>query len=158
VNIRPAVPADAATLAGFRYDFRADMNAAVERRSEFVERCGGWMRERLSGAGTWRCWVIEDDLGIAGQLWLQLIEKVPNPAPEFEVHGYITNVYVDPRLRGKGGGEALVRAALAYCREQRVDSVILWPTERSRSLYARHGFGTPHDMMEVVLDAGRDLH
>ena len=49
-------------------------------------------------------------------------------------------------------------AALGFCREQRVDSVILWPTERSRTLYARNGFAAPADMLEAVLDAGRDIH
>jgi len=146
------------TLGALRYDFRAGMNEAVENREEFIERCSSWMEERLGAAERWVCWVVEDDAGIAGQLWLEIVEKIPNPAPELEVHGYITNVYVDPRARGAGAGEALVRAALAYCREQRVDSVILWPTERSRTLYARHGFAAPDDMMELVLDAGRDLH
>lgn len=134
------------------------MNEAVEGREEFIERCGRWMEERLGVPGNWACWLVEDEEGIAGQLWLETIEKIPNPAPELELHGYITNVYVDPRMRGGGAGEALVHAALEHCREQRVDSVVLWPTERSRTLYARHGFASPGDMMELVLDGGRDVH
>jgi N-acetylglutamate synthase-like GNAT family acetyltransferase len=55
-------------------------------------------------------------------------------------------------------GAVLLDAALAYCREAGVDSVILWPTERSQGLYARHGFAFPRDLMEAVLDLGRDLH
>jgi hypothetical protein len=51
-----------------------------------------------------------------------------------------------------------METALAHCRESRVDSVILWPTARSRTLYARHGFSEPTDMMEAILDEGRDLH
>jgi GNAT superfamily N-acetyltransferase len=116
------------------------------------------MAERLAPDSAWRCWVAEADGAASGHLWLQLIEKVPNPGPELEVHGYITNVYVSPALRGSGTGQALMEAALAFCRERGVDSVILWPTERSRTLYARHGFVEPRDMMELVLDPGRDLH
>ena len=158
MDVRLARVQDAEVLAGLRYDFRAGMNEAVEGREEFVARCAGWMRERLGAGSAWRCWVVEDAEGLAGQLWLGLIDKVPNPAPELEAHGYVTNVYVDPRLRGKGAGEELMRVALEYCRENRVDSVILWPTERSRTLYARHGFEAPGDMMELVMDAGRELH
>jgi hypothetical protein len=30
-----------------------------------------------------------------------------------------------------------------------VDAVILWPTARSRSLYLRHGFTAPDDIMQL---------
>lgn len=156
--IRLATPADAERLASLRYDFRASMNEASEEREAFVARCSSWMMERLRPGTSWRCWAAEDSRVIVGHLWLQLIEKVPNPAPELEQHAYITNVYVDPSDRGNGIGRQLMEAALQFCREQGVDSVVLWPTEKSRTLYARHGFQFAQDMMEAVLDPGRDLH
>jgi len=158
VAVRLANPGDAAELARLRYEFRAAMHSPEEDREEFIARCARWMEERLVEGSRWRCWVAEADGAIAGHLWLQLIEKIPNPAPEREVHGYITNVYVCPEARGGGTGEALVAAAMDYCATAGVDSVILWPTERSRPLYARHGFAEPVDILEAVLDGGRDLH
>ena len=158
MEIRLASAADAHDLARMRFDFRAGQNNPVETREAFAVRCAPWMAARLGPESVWRCWVAADGQTIVGHLWLQLIEKIPNPVPELERHGYITNVYVDPSARGSGVGADLVRAALAYCREARVDSVILWPTERSRPLYARHGFALPEDMLEAVLDTGRDLH
>lgn len=159
VRIRRATAADAEELARMRYAFRTAMAAHEEDEAAFVTRCALWMTERLEPIGAWRCWVAEDGAGaIRGHLWLQLIEKVPNPGPELESHAYITNVFVDPESRGAGAGRLLMVAALAFCREQGVDSVILWPTERSRTLYARHGFVEPDDMMELVMDGGRDLH
>jgi len=86
-----------------------------------------------------------------------LIEKIPNPVVEFERHAYISNVFVREEQRSAGLGSRLMDMALAYCREKYVDSVILWPTSRSRSLYARHGFVVRDDIMEAVLDGGRDL-
>jgi GNAT superfamily N-acetyltransferase len=157
VNVRLAIPADVPDLARMRYEFRAAQNPPEETLEAFVARCSAWMTPRLA-AGSWRCWVVEDGAAVRGQLWLQLIEKLPNPGPELEVHGYITNVYVAPEVRGAGSGRMLMEAALAHCRASGVDSVILWPTERSRTLYARHGFKLPDDMMEAVLDPGRDLH
>ena len=88
---------------------------------------------------------------------MQTIEKVPNPVVELERHAYITKVFVDEALRGGGIGQRLMGAALSFCREQRIDSVILWPTSRSRTLYARNGFAVPDDVMQAVLDPGRDL-
>ena len=156
--VRPAAPDDAEKLAQMRYQFRAAMDTAVEDEAGFAERAAAWMATRLDGRGPWRCWVYEEDGALKGHLWLCLIEKVPNPVPELEHHAYITNVYVEPAARGSGAGAALMEAALAFCRQQRVDSVFLWPTEHSRTLYARHGFVAPTDMMEAILDAGRDLH
>lgn len=156
-EIRRATPADALHLALLRYEFRAALNNPVEDREHFVARCAPWMAERLDEGSAWRCWVAEAGGAIRGHLWLQLIEKIPNPVPERELHGYITNVYVHPDARGDGTGAGLLETALAYCREQGVDSVILWPTERSQRLYARHGFAFPRDLMEAVLDPGREL-
>ncbi|MGI8925907.1 MAG: GNAT family N-acetyltransferase [Tepidiformaceae bacterium] len=131
------------------------MGEPDEDQDAFVGRCTEWMAARLGGTSPWRCWVTEASGAIAGHLWLQLIEKVPNPVPELESHAYITNVYVRPGSRGSGAGRALMEAALAWCRDQCVDSVVLWPTARSRTLYARHGFAVRDDIMETVLDDGR---
>ena len=158
MEIRLAAAGDAPTLARMRFEFRATMNQASESEDSFIARCALWMSVRLEPGSPWRCWVADQAGVIVGHLWLQLIEKIPNPAPEQEQHGYITNVYVDPAVRGGGIGRLLMEAALQFCRENDVDSVILWPTERSRTLYARHGFEVPNDMMEAILHSGRDIH
>jgi GNAT superfamily N-acetyltransferase len=156
-TIRLATPADAYALAQLRWDFRASVATPIEEEAAFLERCTSWMRPRLEPGEPWTCWALDDSGEVAGQLWLQLIEKLPNPVPELERHAYITNVYVVPRLRGAGLGAALLETALAYCREQSVDSVILWPTPQSRTLYQRHGFAVRNDLMELNLNDGRHL-
>ncbi|MBA4179779.1 MAG: GNAT family N-acetyltransferase [Anaerolinea sp.] len=155
--VRLAEPADAPALARLRFEFRASLNEAVETEEAFLARAVRWMAGRLAAGTNWRCWVAEDGGTIVGHLWLQLIEKIPNPAAELEWHGYITNVFVHPNARGAGAGSALVEAALVFCREKGVDSVILWPTARSRTLYARHGFAVRDDIMEAILDDGRHV-
>jgi GNAT superfamily N-acetyltransferase len=158
VDIRPAHESDAEALARLRYAFRAAMNPPGETEGDFIARAAPWMAARLAPGSAWRCWVAEEAGRVAGHLWLQLIEKIPNPGPELELHAYITNVYVDPASRKRGTGQRLMDAALHFCRETSVDSVILWPTEQSRTLYARNGFVEPSDMLELVLDGGRELH
>jgi GNAT superfamily N-acetyltransferase len=146
--IRPAVAADAPALARLRYEFRARVEPAVESEAAFVGRCTAWMRERLRPEASWRCWVAEAGGAIVGCAWLQLIEKLPNPVAEPELHGYISSLYVQPTQRGAGCGSALLAACLRECEAMAVDAVILWPTPRSRSLYARHGFAVRDDLME----------
>lgn len=158
-SIRPATAADASPLAELRWDFRvAEAGAAAESHAEFVARCREWMEPRLAPGSAWRCWLAEVDGAIAGNLWLQVIEKIPNPVPEPESHVYITNVYVAPGYRGGGVGAGLVRTAIDYAREIEADSAILWPTEKSRTLYQRFGFELPPDLLQAVVTPGRDIH
>ena len=139
-TVRPATPSDASALARLRYAFRAERSPAVEREDEFVPRCAAWMAARLASDSVWSAWVLDCDGEVSGNVWLQVVDKLPNPGWEPEVHGYITNVYVRPACRGSGAGSSLLCAALARCRALKVDSVFLWPTERSVPLYERHGF------------------
>jgi GNAT superfamily N-acetyltransferase len=103
------------------------------------------MEDRLA-TDRWFCWVAIREERIVGHVWLSLIEKIPNPVAEAEWHGYITNVYVQETSRGGVGG-ALMDAALAFCARRDVDSIILWPTQRSRSLYRKKGFSASDAIM-----------
>jgi GNAT superfamily N-acetyltransferase len=82
---------------------------------------------------------------------LQLVEKIPNPRAEAEHHAYITNFFIQPEARGQGIGSQLLRTTLDWCRVRDVHTVILWPTERSRSLYERNGFAVRDDIMELIV-------
>jgi GNAT superfamily N-acetyltransferase len=156
VNIRLASAFDARSLAQARFDFRSDEGALQEKQSEFVERCALWMRERLGEGSPWRCWIAERERVALGNLWAQLIEKIPNPAIEPERHAYITNFYVREEARGRGIGTMLLSAALEWCRDAEVHAVVLWPTKRSRALYLRHGFAAPEDLLELILGESRN--
>jgi len=153
-SVRRASPPDAAALARLRFDFRAELGEPTEPSAAFLLRCESWMAKRLDPSGPWHAWVVESP-GPIGSLWLQLIEKLPNPVEELERHAYITSVYVAPPARGAGAGQMLLNAALDFCRQAAVDSVILWPSERSRTLYARNGFTPPADILQAVLHPGR---
>ena len=147
-HVRRATPDDAAALAELRWEFRAGREPAVEAHDAFIERCAAWMRHELEGVG-WRAWAaIDDDGRIVGQVWMDLIQKVPNPVGERERHAYLSNLYVKPDARG-GAGTALLETALEWARGNEVDSVVLWPTQRSVSLYLRHHFSREGRVMEL---------
>jgi GNAT superfamily N-acetyltransferase len=140
IDIRPAKPSDAAALAALRWEFRAGRgDPAVESRDAFIARCTTWMARELGDDGAWRAWLAEEDGEVVGQVWLHTIQKVPNPIAEPERHAYLSNLYVRPSARG-GVGTRLLDTVLAHTAANGVDSVVLWPSARSRSLYLRHGF------------------
>lgn len=147
VNIRRATHADAVRLAELRYEFRATLGSAREDLPSFVIRCAEWMRERLNEGSGWWAWVAQDASGVIGTVWINRIEKMPNPVSEAESHAYLTNLYVQADVRSSGIGTALMEAALAFCVERKFDAIMLWPTPRSRSLYERHGFSVRDDML-----------
>lgn len=156
-TIRAANASDAPVLARMRFLFRASLGATEEDEDAFVGRCGQWMAEALGPGGAWHCWVAELDDAVIGHLWLQIIDKIPNPVIELEKHAYISNVFVVANARRRGLGGRLMGVALDFCREAGVDSVILWPTHESRSLYRRFGFEERGNVVEAVLDPGRHL-
>jgi hypothetical protein len=45
----------------------------------------------------------------------------------------------------------MLREALDWCTSREVHAVILWPTERSRSLYERFGFSVRDNIMELIV-------
>lgn len=150
IEVRLATIDDAARLAQLRWEFRSAKATPTEDRDAFVARCSAWMRAQLTTNLQWRAWVACDGGQVVGQLWAHVIEKLPNPAVERERHLYVSNVYVTPSARG-GIGTRLVDAALAWAKSESVDRVILWPTDRSRSMYRRHGFADPTDILELEL-------
>lgn len=150
-TIRAADHCDAPALAKLRYALRASTGPVSEPRSEFLERCTRWMAEHLKDPRHWRCWVAEQDGKLIGSIWLQLVEKIPNPRSESEYFAYITNFFVEEFARGKGIGSHLLARALTWCRTSAVHSVILWPTQQSRSLYERNGFAVRSELLELVI-------
>lgn len=155
IEIRPAIRADAPQLAKLRFGLRS-RTTNIESQEEFLERCTNWMAAALQQTN-WHCWVAEREGALVGALWLQLIEKVPNPTAEPECLGYITNFFIDESQRGQGLGTCMLNEVLAWCREAQsskgklVAGIVLWPTEKSRSLYFRHGFEGPKNLLELEL-------
>lgn len=147
IQVRRATPADVSALATLRYEFRSQRKPPVESAAEFTARCIEWMRPRVADEARWRVWVLDHGGTIIGNIWLEIIEKLPNPNVERELHGYVTNFFVRPEYRNTGAGSRILEAALEECRRLDVDSVFLWPSERSRPLYERHGFVTPSTML-----------
>lgn len=66
--------------------------------------------------------------------------------------GWLCDVYVDPSVRGKGVGSALVAAVRDELRSYGVRRVLL-ATHDAHGVYARHGFAAlerPEDWMALV--------
>ena len=160
VRIRMAAAADAPALAASRYRFRTTFDAphpaapdvAFESEAAFVARAAPLI-SRFLGAGRWQAWIAERDGRICGHLFLQLIEKMPNPDPrEPERLGYLTSFFVEPELRDRAVGSALMEELEAFALHSGVEKIlIVGTTQRSRSLYARRGYASSADLLQKLV-------
>ena len=148
-KIRRASRDDIVGLARLRYEFRSHLAAPIEDRAEFIDRCEEWMKERLGG-GHWHCWLAEDEAGLLGNVWIQLVEKIPTPTDEPEEHAYLTNFFLLEPARGRGIGSEMMARVLEWSEQKQVHAVFLWPTTRTRALYERHGFRADGDVMQLL--------
>jgi len=149
VRIRRARPSDVARLAELRYTMRTALAPSRQGKAAFQRRCRRWMAQRLKRRGSWAAWVAHAGGTIVGGVWIELFEKMPNPVGERERHAYLTNLFVEPRHRSQGLGARLVRTAVAWADRRGVDAVILWPSPKSRPLYARLGFRGHDAILQV---------
>ena len=149
IKIRMASELDALTLARLLYEFRLSFHDVREDEVAFVERCTVWMRERLRSESLWKCWIAEFDDTAIGDVWVQLVEKIPNPIDEPEYYIYLTNFYVREQHRSHGVGSMLLSEILTWGGSKNVKTIILWPTERSKAFYMRHGFTAAEDVMQL---------
>ncbi|MFJ5229776.1 GNAT family N-acetyltransferase [Kitasatospora sp. NPDC088391] len=154
VVIRRAGVDDAPALAALRLRFKREDEDGEPPvpAAEFLAGCEGWLRSRL--AGPWRVWLAEADGRVCGHVFLQLVEKVPSPYPSADTLGYVTNFYVTPERRGRGLGGALLDELNRYARARPLDTLVVWPSDRSTPLYRRHGFGPPAELLEQPVAPG----
>lgn len=150
IQIRTATTADAKALAELRWEFRSAQNPPVEAHDPFVRRCAIWMRRELPSGSAWRAWVAVERNDIVGQVWLHTVPKIPNPVAEHETLAYLSNLYVKVAARG-GTGTRLLESALDWCKANKIDRIVLWPSKRSVTLYLGHGFSHGGDVMELKI-------
>jgi len=151
IEIRLASESDAETLARLRYKLRSASHEVIENEETFLARCAAWMNERLRQGSCWQCWIAEQQSVAVGAVWAQLVEKIPNPIAEPEHYVYLTNFYVREAYRDQGLGSRLLTAVLDWARRNNAQMIILWPTERSKSFYLRHGFSFVDDAMTLSI-------
>ncbi|SDG58092.1 Acetyltransferase (GNAT) family protein [Sinosporangium album] len=150
--IRPARPGDARVLAELRWAFKLeDHEGEPPRPHQPVEQAEDWLRDRL-GDGRWLAWVAESGGQVCGHVFLHLVERMPDPYSDSTPLGYVTNFYVTPPHRNRGIGTGLLDAVKRHARSTRLDTLIVWPSERSNLLYRRSGFLPPEELLELPLE------
>jgi GNAT superfamily N-acetyltransferase len=150
-QIRRAKAEDVPELARLRWEFS---NPTEHQYGQTLENFTDGFAEFWAGSvarGTWTVWVAEIKGELAGNMWLQHIEKVPHPGQPRVEYGYLTNVYVDPRHRNTGVGTKLLKRVVEWAKERQMEFLIVWPSRASVEFYERQGFTASGEAYELPL-------
>lgn len=151
-STRQATAQDAAELARLRWDFSPDEAASgAQSFAEFVSAFEQFLRDALQ-SGDWSIWVAEYNQRLIANIYIRMISKVPRPGRFGLRYGYVTNVYTEPDFRNAGVGTALLRRVIAWARDERLELLLVWPSEESVRFYERAGFIPSPTAMELDIE------
>ena len=145
-TIRRASTADLETLVGHRRAMFEDMGYRDEAAMRAMsEKFRIWLLEHMN-AGDYHAWLASapDGTTAAGtSLWL--MDWPPHMIGRGR-RGNILNVYTNANFRRRGLARALMQAALDWCKQNDVDTIILHASPSGRSLYESLGFAATNEM------------
>ena len=152
MKYRLAEEEDLNSLAEMRWlhEFEENNCSNVEK-GEFIIECKAFLINGLE-CGNWVYWVAEEDDEIVANIYINKIRKVPKPQKLFTEIGYVTNVHTKEKWRNKGIGTQLLKEAVAWSKENGIELLFVWPSERSVSYYEREGFKEKNEIMELILE------
>jgi GNAT superfamily N-acetyltransferase len=163
VLVRETVAGDWQALRDIRLEALRDAPAAFGSTYE---------REAPRGEADWRNWISRGGtfLGYLPDLKTPDLKtpdlKTPDlktPEPSGLIGGYqenpltveLVSMYVRPRARGRGVGEALVATVVSWAGKRNATTVHLWVTETNapaRALYERCGFALTGEQQPLPSD------
>ena len=154
VTIRPAGPEDVGVLAELRRRRAAEQVAEPHEDPGFHDAFAAWFDRERDARLAWLAHVDDEPAGMVNMLVFTRMPKPQHPdrrtAPG--QWGYVANAYVAPAYRNHGVGGALLDAAVDHARKRRFARLVLSPSPRSVSFYARAGFEPATSLMTLQLD------
>jgi len=105
-----------------------------------------WLVTQMN-SGEYLAWlVVAPDGSIAAGTALWLMDWPPHMIGTGIRRGNILNVYTIEKFRRRGLARQLMEAAIQWCRENRVDTIILHASPDGRALYESMGFTASNEM------------
>jgi GNAT superfamily N-acetyltransferase len=146
-TIRAASTQDLDVLVGHRRAMFRDMGHSDQAGMDrMTEKLRPWLLDKLN-SGEYVAWlVIAPDGAIAAGAGLWLMDWIPHVIGAGPGRGNILNVYTESEYRRRGLARCLVETAVAWCRDNGVDTVILHASPEGRALYESLGFAATNEM------------
>jgi len=149
ISIRKATSNDINQLVELRWqhEYEEEKECFITSKDEFVRECTKFLKDGLD-KNQWVYWIAEKNKEIIANIYVKKIRKVPKPQKLFSEIGYVTNVYTKAQYRNKGIGSKLLGVVKEWARENELELLFLWPSEKSESFYNREGFVKDNEIIE----------
>jgi GNAT superfamily N-acetyltransferase len=101
-------------------------------------------------------WIVENRDGVVaggGGIWLRPAQ--PRPQAKWLIDPYLLSMFTEPQFRRMGVGSRIVEEAIAWCRKQGHNRILLHASKKGRGLYRKYGFTRTWEMRLELDDARR---
>ena len=152
--IRAGTLADAETVVAHRRAMFLDMGYPDDDAMRgMIERFRPWLVARMQ-AGEYLAWFAvergDQDQTVAAGLGMWIMDWPPHMLGPGRWRPNILNVYTRPECRRQGLARKLMDHALAWCRANRLSTVILHASDAGRPLYQSMGFQASTEMRMIL--------
>jgi GNAT superfamily N-acetyltransferase len=135
---------DLPVLAELRWQYHLEENGnCTTGKNDFVKT---FMDE--AGKPDWFHWLAVEDQAILGCACIRKIRKLPRPEPLESYIGYLTNMYVAPDFRNQGIGSELLKHITSWSHTEKLQLMVVWPSEKSVGFYVDGGFSAENEILE----------
>jgi GNAT superfamily N-acetyltransferase len=147
--VRPMTADDTGAVGELRRAWTEEQAGRPIHDDGFDAAFAAWMERENDHRMTW---VAAVDGAVVGMLNMLVFTRMPRPRDAASPGparqwGYVANVFVLAAHRNRGLGGDLVSAATSHADAAGFARLVLSPSEQSRPLYRRAGFGPTSDLL-----------
>lgn len=138
VKIRLAKKSDIKALCHLRYHLYSEDGEATFSLKSYIKSASKVFLQSFNKK--WLHIVVEIRGELVGCASIYKITTLPRPYKSKRDFGYLTNAYVKPEYRNKKIGSKILKEVIKYSKKNGFESIIVWPSDKAKSLYKRAGF------------------
>jgi ribosomal protein S18 acetylase RimI-like enzyme len=155
ITLRIASDDDLPALAALRWRLKVSDDALPrgEDFALFAEAFIGFESAALA-RGDIEHWIADVDGAPVAAMSLVVVRKVSAPGGAEQRWGYLTNCYVTAEHRNAGVGSRMLEAIQSRARDEALELLIVWPSDRAFPFYERSGFQRPDDLLVWTAPSG----
>ena len=116
------------------FDHEGEERSDPESRSQFI---ADFIERQDDSLFHWLAEVNGETVAVMS---IRKVKKVPKVGALDRCWGYLTNSYVLPDYRNQGIGTELLSAVSKWAKNEQLELLVVWPSNRGYAFYERGGF------------------
>ena len=153
MHFRKATDKDISRLSKMRWEFQTmnEGSDTIWSEEKFVKSCEAFYLNIIKSVN-WIFWIAEEEGKIISHVTIHIINNIPSPNRLINKWGYLTNSYTEKEYRNKGICSELIKKAIEEAKLNDIETLIVWPSNKSLQFYKRAGFTDINCIMELPIE------